>query len=95
MGFLLFVLVNAALFIRPSEIVPALEAIPIYNILISSCLLVSLPVVQKELTGRSLVETPITPEVAAEITDEGGAEAVVTEAAAEAAAETPSPEQEG
>jgi small subunit ribosomal protein S3 len=43
----------------------------------------------------TLVETPITPEVAAEITDEGGAEAVVTEAAAEAAADTPAPEQEG
>jgi len=58
-GFFLFILVNAALFIRPSEIVPGLEAIPIYNILISSCLLVSFPVVQKELTSRVLVETPI------------------------------------
>jgi small subunit ribosomal protein S3 len=52
-----------------------------------------------------LVETPVAPEVAAEITDEGGAEAVAVEAAAEeaaseeAAAETSStadaPEQEG
>jgi small subunit ribosomal protein S3 len=43
-----------------------------------------------------LVETPVAPEVAAEITDEGGAEAVAVEAAAEeAAAETPTPEQEG
>jgi hypothetical protein len=59
MGFYLFVLVNAALFIRPSEIVPGLEAIPIYNILISSCLLVSFPAVRRELTRRRLVTTPI------------------------------------
>jgi hypothetical protein len=59
LGFYLFVLVNAALFIRPSEIVPGLEAIPIYNILISSCLLVSFPAVQRELTRRRLIATPI------------------------------------
>lgn len=60
MGFYLFVLVNAALFIRPSEIVPGLEAIPIYNILISSCLLVSFPAVRRQLTPRRLINTPIT-----------------------------------
>jgi O-Antigen ligase len=59
LGFYLFVLVNAALFIRPSEIVPGLEEIPIYHILILSCLLVSLPAVRRELTRRRLVATPI------------------------------------
>jgi O-antigen ligase len=59
MGFLLFVLVNTALFIRPSEIIPDLEAIPIYNILISSCLLFSFPALLKELSPRRLVDTPI------------------------------------
>jgi O-antigen ligase len=58
-GFFLFVLVNAALFIRPSEIIPDLETIPIYNILISSCLLVSFPAVTRQLTVRSLVDNPI------------------------------------
>jgi hypothetical protein len=58
-GFFLFVLVNAALFVRPSEIIPDLEAVPIYNILISTCLLVSFPAVRNELTRSSLVDTPI------------------------------------
>jgi hypothetical protein len=58
--FFLLVLVNAALFIRPSEIIPDLAAVPIYNILISSCLLVSLPAWTNELTHRRRVETPIT-----------------------------------
>jgi hypothetical protein len=60
MGFLLFVLVNAALFIRPSEVIPDLAEVPIYNILITSGLLVCLPGVQKELTRRRLFNTPIT-----------------------------------
>jgi putative inorganic carbon (hco3(-)) transporter len=60
MGFLLFVLVNAALFIRPSEVIPDLAEVPIYNILISSCVLICLPGVRKELTGRRLFNTPIT-----------------------------------
>src|SRR5690349_2803861 len=31
-GFILFLLVNATLFIRPSEISPSLEGLPIYNV---------------------------------------------------------------
>jgi O-antigen ligase len=58
-GFFVFILVNAALFIRPSEIVPDFETIPIYNILISSCLLICFPAVLRELTLRCLVDTPI------------------------------------
>ena len=58
-GFLLLVLLNAVLFVRPSEIVPGLEVIPIYNILITSCLLASFPVVGRELTSGSLARTPI------------------------------------
>jgi putative inorganic carbon (hco3(-)) transporter len=59
MGFYLFVLVNAALFIRPSEVIPDLAEVPIYNILISSCVLICFPGVRKELTRRRLVATPI------------------------------------
>ncbi|MEO6807848.1 MAG: O-antigen ligase family protein, partial [Isosphaeraceae bacterium] len=42
MEFLLFILVNAALFIRPSEVVEALRAVPVYNILILLCLAASI-----------------------------------------------------
>ena len=59
MAFFLLVLVNAAMFIRPSEIIPDLEVVPAYSILIFSCLLVSFPAVLRELTLRSLVATPI------------------------------------
>ena len=38
MAFWVFVLVNATLFIRPSEVVPALDKLPIYNVLIVICL---------------------------------------------------------
>lgn len=60
MAFVLFILLNATLFVRPAEIVPALLGLPIYNILISTCLVVSLPAILTQLTGRSLAERPIT-----------------------------------
>lgn len=41
MEFFLFILVNAALFIRPSEVVEALQVVPVYNILILLCLAAS------------------------------------------------------
>jgi hypothetical protein len=58
-GFALFILVTATMFIRPSELVPTLAGLPIYNVLISACLLASLPQVMAQLGGRSLAETPI------------------------------------
>jgi hypothetical protein len=59
LGFALFLLVNAALFIRPGEIVPDLEGQPVYNVIILACLAVSLPAVFAQLAPRSLVNTPI------------------------------------
>ena len=59
-AFALFILLNATLFVRPAEIVPALLGLPIYNVLISTCLVVSLPAILAQLTGRSLAERPIT-----------------------------------
>lgn len=59
MGFFLLVLVNAVLFVRPSELIPDLAAVPIYNILITCCLLTSIPALQRELSARSLAATPI------------------------------------
>jgi hypothetical protein len=60
MGFFLFLLVNAVLFIRPAEIVPALVGWPIYEAVIIADLLVSLPALLRQLTPRSLAERPLT-----------------------------------
>ena len=59
-GYLLFLLVNFVLLVRPSEIVPALDRIPIYQFVILACLLTSLPVVLEQLTLESLFSRPIT-----------------------------------
>jgi putative inorganic carbon (hco3(-)) transporter len=60
MAFLLFLLVNAALFIRPGEIVPAMLGWEIYFYVILACLLVAAPDVLRYLTGQSLGAQPIT-----------------------------------
>src|SRR5581483_9793333 len=60
LGFALFLLVNAALFIRPAEIFPSLEELPVYELLIVTCLLFSLPVVVSQLNSRSLKANPTT-----------------------------------
>jgi hypothetical protein len=59
MGYLLFLLVNAVLFLRPAEIIPQLENLPFYEVLILACLLVSLGRVASQLSLRSLCEHPI------------------------------------
>ncbi len=43
MDYFLFLLVNANLFLRPAELVPALEKLPLYQWFILACLLVSAP----------------------------------------------------
>ncbi len=60
MAFVLFILVNAAMFIRPAEIVPALLGWEIYFYVILACLIVSAPDVLKQLTSQSLEKQPIT-----------------------------------
>ncbi len=60
MELLLFILINAALFVRPAEIVPALESLPIYNILMLIGLAASAAAVLGTLNGRALSERPIT-----------------------------------
>jgi putative inorganic carbon (hco3(-)) transporter len=59
-GFGLFLLVNAALFLRPAEIIPELQGAPIFEALILGCLAVSLPAVLNELKSRRLAAAPIT-----------------------------------
>ncbi len=59
-GFFFFLLVNAALFVRPAEIVPAVEGWNIYEFLILACLALSIPAVLEQFSGRSLELRPIT-----------------------------------
>jgi hypothetical protein len=60
MAFLLFILVNAALFIRPGEIVPALLGWEIYFYAIVACFVAASPNVLRYLTGQPLDRQPIT-----------------------------------
>jgi O-antigen ligase len=55
-----FLALNATLFLRPGEIIPALEPFGIYQALILLCLLVSAPQVLHRLTRRSLLGDPVT-----------------------------------
>ncbi len=58
LGFALFLLVNATLFIRPAEIIPGLEGLPIYETMIVACILASLSALCSKLTVESLVANP-------------------------------------
>src|SRR5215469_7728260 len=60
LGFALFLLVNAALFIRPAEIASLFEGWPIYEVVILLCLLCSLSVVIPQLRWSSLKKNPVT-----------------------------------
>jgi hypothetical protein len=60
MAFLLFILVNAALFIRPGEIVPALLGWEIYFYMIVMCFVIALPEVVRYLLGNPPTSQPIT-----------------------------------
>ena len=59
MDFALFILLNAILFIRPSDIVPDLAAVPVYEIVILLCIAVSLPKIVAQLSLKSLQSRPI------------------------------------
>lgn len=60
MDFALFILTTALLMIRPAEVMPELEEVPIYEYVIILCLLVALPRVIGQLSVRSLCERPLT-----------------------------------
>lgn len=60
MSFYCFLFVNAALFIRPGEIIPGLEALPIYNYLILTNLVLAAPAIIHHLTGHGLAQRPAT-----------------------------------
>jgi putative inorganic carbon (hco3(-)) transporter len=58
LGFALLVLLTAVLFIRPAEIFPSLEGLPIYNAVIIACILASLPVLLRQLAWSNLRAQP-------------------------------------
>jgi O-antigen ligase len=55
-----FIVANAALFVRPGEIVPAVMGWPIYAVVATAALLLALPAVLMQFSFRSLAERPIT-----------------------------------
>ncbi len=59
MGYALFVLLNAVLFIRPEELWPGLEGSRLYLITISLCLLFNAPRLCQVLSPRELARNPI------------------------------------
>lgn len=59
MDFFLFCLLNAVLFLRPSELVPGLSSLPIYAIVILAALAVSLPHLSRKLQLKDLIANPI------------------------------------
>jgi putative inorganic carbon (hco3(-)) transporter len=58
-AFVLFLLLNASLYIRPADILPALEGAPIYQFLIIVCLLLAIRAVSAQLKIRDLRTRPI------------------------------------
>jgi len=57
-GFGLFLMVTAVLFIRPTDFIPALEAVPLYEILIITCTAASFDKIVDQLSG-GLAKNPI------------------------------------
>jgi O-antigen ligase len=59
-AFALFLLLNATMFIRPAELVPQWAGLPIYEVIILLCLVLSLPLILEKLRPASLARNPIT-----------------------------------
>jgi hypothetical protein len=55
----LFIVLNAILFLRPTEVIPALDGLPLYNATIICCLVASFSKIGRSLSLRSLVGRPI------------------------------------
>ena len=59
MAYLLFLLANAALYIRPAELIPALGDVQVYLYLIVASILVAIRQIHNQVTFRTLVQQPI------------------------------------
>jgi len=60
-AYALFLLLTAILIARPTELIPALDGAPLYEITIIATLLAALPMVLKQLSPAALIAKPITP----------------------------------
>jgi O-antigen ligase len=60
MGFFLFCLLNAVLFLRPAELVPSLIGLPIYQVVILLNLVAAFPALLSQLQADNLRRNPIT-----------------------------------
>ena len=60
LGFVLFLILNAVLFIRPAEVLPSLASLPIYEVLILCCLVASAKEIIPQLGLTSLLTRPVT-----------------------------------
>jgi hypothetical protein len=58
-GYVLFLLANAALFVRPAELLPALGDLQIYLALIAAAMLCNLYGLQNQMRPRTLIQQPI------------------------------------
>lgn len=58
MAYVLFLLANAALFVRPGELIPALEGVKLYLMLIVAALLCAVRPLQNQVRWRTLVQQP-------------------------------------
>jgi O-antigen ligase len=58
-GFVLFLLVTAIMFIRPTDFVPGLEELPLYQITIVPCIILSWHKLIPQLTSAGLRERPV------------------------------------
>jgi hypothetical protein len=59
LGFFLFILLTAVLFIRPADVFPGLEELPIYEAAIVICLMASLSAVARQFKWRILKSHPV------------------------------------
>jgi len=59
MAYLLFLLANAALYIRPAELIPALGDVQVYLYLIVASILVAIRQIHNQVTFRTLTQQPI------------------------------------
>lgn len=60
MAFVLFILVTGILVLRPAEILPELQGVPLYEYAIVACFLVALPEILRYLTSGSFDSRPVT-----------------------------------
>src|SRR5436305_1668656 len=58
LGFVIFLLANAVLFIRPSDLFESLRDLPIYNYFIIAAALASIPVIAPQFSSRAFKSQP-------------------------------------